>query len=111
LHIYEYWCPSSTLSTCFYPRLGLIAGPDYLQKLSHDGGSLWVAGAAMTGIGSVCPRLLMMPGGALLLSGGNRRGYSAVPTASAKSYDNQLWVNCVSADAFSILPLPAIDLS
>ena len=44
----------------------------YLQKLSHDGGRSWQAGADMAGIGAVCPRLLVMPGsdGPLLLSGG-----------------------------------------
>ena len=71
-------------------------GGQYLQKISHDGGRSWAVGADMSGIGSVCPRLLMVPGSAatpnaLLLSGGRGR-YSGQTTGM--NSDNQLWVNC-----------------
>ena len=69
-------------------------GPDYLQKLSHDGGRSWVNGASMVGIGSVCPRLLMMPDKPLLLSGGRGKYSGDSATPNSISYDNQLWVNC-----------------
>lgn len=48
----------------------------------------------MVGIGSVCPRLLMMPDKPLLLSGGRGKYSGDSATPNSISYDNQLWVNC-----------------